>query len=62
MTDKVRTHLSSIRTDGCLIPGGLTSHLQPADVSWNKLFKSAAGSYTMTGWLPERSPTLQLEI
>ena len=41
MTDKARAHLSSIRTDGCLIPGGLTSHLQPADVSWNKPFKSA---------------------
>ena len=25
----------------CLIPGGLTSHLQPADVSWNKPFKVA---------------------
>ena len=41
MTDKVRTHLGAIRTDGCLIPGGLTSNLQPADVSRNKPFKSA---------------------
>ena len=41
MTDEVRTHLGAIRTDGCLIPGGLTSNLQPADVSWNKPFKSA---------------------
>ena len=41
MTEKVRTHIASLRTDACLIPGGLTSHLQPADVSWNKPFKTA---------------------
>ena len=41
MTEKVKTHLSSLTTDMCLIPGGLTSHLQPADVSWNKPFKMA---------------------
>ena len=41
MTDKVKTRAASLRTDACLIPGGLTSHLQPADVSWNKQFKSA---------------------
>ena len=28
-------------TDVSIIPGGLTSHLQPADVSWNKPFKTA---------------------
>ena len=28
-------------TDVSVIPGGLTSHLQPADVSWNKPFKMA---------------------
>ena len=28
-------------TDISVIPGGLTNHLQPADVSWNKPFKSA---------------------
>ena len=28
-------------TDVSVIPGGLTSHLQPADVSWNKPFKTA---------------------
>ena len=41
MTDKVKTCVASLRTDACLIPGGLTSHLQPAGVSWNKLFKAA---------------------
>ncbi len=41
MTETVRTHVASLRTDACLIPGGLTSHLQPADISWNKPFKSA---------------------
>ena len=28
-------------SDISVIPGGLTGHLQPADVSWNKLFKQA---------------------
>ena len=41
MTEKVRTHIASLRTDACLFPGGLTSHIQPADVSWSKPFKTA---------------------
>ena len=41
MTEKVRTLIASLRTDACLIPGDLTSHLQQADVSWNKPFKTA---------------------
>ena len=40
-TEKVKTHVSKFNTDMCLIPGGLTTQLQPADVSWNKPFKTA---------------------
>ena len=47
--DAFRAHITpsikeSVRmkynSDLCVIPGGCTSKLQPADVSWNKLFKS----------------------
>lgn len=31
----------STNTDFGVIPGGLTNHLQPADVSWNKPLKAA---------------------
>ena len=42
MTDKVRKHADkATTTDLAIIPGGLTSQVQPADVSWNKPFKSA---------------------
>ena len=42
MTERVRQFVDrAVRTDMCIIPGGLTSHLQPADVSWNKPFKTA---------------------
>ncbi len=34
----VNTHTN---TDLSIIPGGLTSIVQPADVSWNKPFKEA---------------------
>ena len=38
----VTSHVDrSTNTDVSVIPGGLTSHLQPADVSWNKPFKQA---------------------
>ena len=33
--------MKATNTDISVIPGGLTSHLQPADVSWNKPFKQA---------------------
>ena len=41
MTERVKTHVRSLQTDMCLILGGLTSQVQPADVSWNKPFKVA---------------------
>ena len=41
MTDRVKTHCGSLNSDVGYIPGGLTSQLQPADVSWNKPFKTA---------------------
>jgi hypothetical protein len=46
--DAFRAHITSkvkevvkktCNTDMCVIPGGCTSRLQPADVSWNKPFK-----------------------
>ncbi len=42
MTYTVRKHAErSTKSELCIIPGGLTSLLQPADVSWNKPFKTA---------------------
>jgi hypothetical protein len=42
ITDAVTSHAKkSAKTDVSIIPGGLTRHLQPADVSWNKPFKEA---------------------
>ena len=41
LTDKVKTSVAALRTDTCVIPGGLMSHLQPVDVLWNKPFKNA---------------------
>ena len=41
MTDKGKNRVSTLSTDTCICPGGLTSHLQPADGSWYKPFKSA---------------------
>ena len=42
ITADVRSYVDKqTNTDVSVIPGGLTSHLQPADVSWNKPFKTA---------------------
>ena len=42
MTEKIKAHLEKqTKSYMCLIPGGLTSQLQPADLSWNKPFKTA---------------------
>ena len=41
MTENMRTHIASLRRDACLIQGGLTSNLEPAEMSWNKPFKEA---------------------
>ena len=42
MTEKIKAHLEKkTKSDMCLIPCSLTSQLQPADLSWNKPFKTA---------------------
>ena len=42
ITDAVTSHAKrTTKTDVSIIPGGITRHLQPADVSWNKPFKQA---------------------
>ena len=41
LTDSVEAKVKQARSDVVVVPGGLTKHLQPADVSWNKPFKEA---------------------
>ena len=42
MMDSVKHEVNKVtNADICMIPGGLTSLVQPADVSWNKPFKDA---------------------
>ncbi|MES9880141.1 MAG: hypothetical protein ABW185_04590 [Sedimenticola sp.] len=41
LTAKVKDHVrNACNADLCVIPGGCTCRLQPADVSWNKPFKA----------------------
>lgn len=41
LTESVKCQVRTVHnTDLCVIPGGCTSKLQPADVSWNRPFKS----------------------
>ena len=41
MTEPVKKLLKQMKTDGALIPGGRTKHIQAPDVAWNnKPFKS----------------------
>ena len=54
MTNNARNLVSNAtNSDATVIPEGLTSHLQPADLCWNKPFKAAYkklyGEWTATG-------------
>jgi len=54
LTDGVRYVANkSTNSDMAIIPGGVTGHIQPADVCWNKPFKEAYkelyGEWTATG-------------
>jgi hypothetical protein len=44
-TDPVKCHFKEKNTDMAVIPGGLTSRLQPLDVSLNKAFKAKVVRY-----------------
>ena len=51
-TDMVKDHIQRhTQSDTCLIPGGLTSQLQPADLSCNKPFKAAYRELYLTSQL-----------
>ena len=38
--------LKQMNVDSCVIPGGTTKFLQPADVVWNSAFKAKVESKT----------------
>lgn len=50
LTDNVKTALSRAGTDIAIIPGGMTSQLQPLDVAINKPFKDRLRKH-YTDWL-----------
>ena len=67
MMESIRKKLGEANTDVAIIPGGLTSQLQPLDVSLNKPFKDAVrilwtewmvGELTREGRLKRPSITL----
>jgi len=54
ITDDVKAAVKSRNTDLCVIPGGLTSMLQPLDVCLNKPFKDRLRQ-TWTAWMTSGS-------
>lgn len=70
LVDSVRAKLKELRTDLAVIPGGLTSMLQPLDVSLNKPFKDnvrrlysewmAEGDHAMTPGGKIKKPSVEI--
>lgn len=64
LTDRVKDRLATTRTDLAVIPGGLTSVLQPLDVCINRPFKTEfrrCYSEWMAGGHHEKTPTGRLK-
>jgi len=57
LTDSVKNQLSKMKTELVVIPGGMTSVLQPIDVSINKPFKERLRQHYLT-WIAD--PALEL--
>ena len=51
-TDSVKNHLCEMKTELVVIPGGMTSVLQPMDVSINKPFKDRLREQYLT-WIAD---------